>query len=81
MAAGPLRVRTASGWAFRKIVYWISSAISSISTSPTDSAGAGAPTTTDEPKGSTYRRTDGTGNNELFYVYNGSAWVALSAVS
>ena len=81
MAKGPLRVRDPAGRAFRKVILWISALESSISTSPTDSAGAGAPTTTDEPKGSTYRRTDGTGNNELFYVYNGSAWVALSAVS
>mgnify|MGYP003120518227 CR=1 FL=1 len=76
-----MRIKQPAGWAFRKIIYWISGSESSISSSPTDSAGAGAPTTTDEPKGSTYRRTDGTGNNELFYVYNGSAWVAMSAVS
>ena len=81
MAKGAFRFRDAAGMAARKFVAWVSEDSKDVASSPCWTAGSAAPTTTDFPKGSFYSRTGGSSNNELLYVYNGSAWVALSAVS
>lgn len=77
MAKGPLRIREAAGRAFRKVIIWISANAEDVSTSPSITAGSGAPTSTDEPNGSLYLRTDGTDGDDSLYQYIAGAWVAL----
>ena len=81
MAKGPFRIRDIAGIAARKFVSWSSENEKSLATDACWTSGSAAPTTTALPQGSFYSRTGGSSNNELMYVYNGSAWVALSAVS
>lgn len=45
---------------------------------PTITSGTGAPTTTDEPNGSIYLRTDGSAGTDSLYMYIAAAWVALA---
>lgn len=73
------RHKSPDGTAFRKLWLWISGAESDVPTSPTITAGAGAPTAS-EPKGSTYHRTDGSSSSEVLYVATDSAgtWAALT---
>lgn len=76
MAKTALRIRDAAGRAFRRVIIWTSGDESAVSSSPTITAGSGAPTTTDEPQGSLYLRTDG-GAGTTAYAYNGSSWDAI----
>lgn len=70
MARPPARDgRQSSGNAFRKLVIWLSAAVSTIATSPTITAGTGVPTAA-EPNGSVYHRTNG-----QFYLRVAGAWV------
>jgi len=72
MARGPLRLAAAAGQAIRKITLWTSGAEADVSTSPTITAGAGAPSAS-EVDGSLYCRTDGDASTGL-YLRDGSAW-------
>ena len=72
MAKTAFRVRDAAGWAFRKLTLWTSGAESALATSPTLTAGAGAPTST-QPDGSLYLRTDG---GPTLYLRVGAAGLA-----
>ncbi len=76
MAAGPLRIRTAAGWAFRKLVIWTSANEQDVSTSPTVTSGSGVPSAT-ENDGSIYLRTDGTDGDDSLYMRIAGAWVAI----
>lgn len=71
-----LRIKNAAGRAFRKIIVWVSGDEADVASSPTITAGSGVPSSTDEPRGSFYLRTDGTAGATA-YTYNGSSWDAL----
>ena len=79
MARGPLRHAGPFGIAARKLAVWISGAESDISTSPTLTAGAGAPTAS-EPQGSAYLRNDGAAATTL-YVATDSAGTWTNAIT
>lgn len=77
--SGPLRFRDAAGIAIRKLRVWTGATEAVISTSPTITAGSGAPSAT-EPDGSLYLRTGGAGGTTI-YIRTGGAWVTPSPVS
>lgn len=71
----PSRFLNAAGHALRKLVLWISGNEADIATSPTLTAGSGAPSAT-EPNGSLYQRTDGAADTTSYARISGS-WVPM----
>ena len=71
-----LRILSSAGRAFRKVVVWTSANAEDVDTSPSITAGSGAPTST-EPNGSLYMRTDGTTADDTLYARIGGSWVAM----
>ena len=76
MAKSAFRVRDAVGWAFRKITVWTSANSEDVATSPTITAGAGAPSGT-ATGGSVYLRTDGAAATPVYsYDTTSNSWTA-----
>ena len=78
-----LRIRTASGWAFKKLIVWASPFTTpGVATSPTITSGGAPPTpgvgNSTEPVGSFYLNTAGTTAADTLYVtVSGSTWLVI----
>ena len=80
-----LRILSASGRAFRKVVIWISANEADVAASPTITSGASAPSTSvgasTEPRGSIYLSGGATtAANGIFVTFDsggGNTWVAI----
>lgn len=72
-------IRNTFGVAFRRVVISTAATQLAMSTSPTITSGAGAPTAS-EPKGSVYLRTNGASGAQVVYMATDSVgtWVALA---
>ena len=73
-----LRILSAAGRAFRKVIIWTSADEGDVATSPTITSGSADPTgASTEPDGSVYLRTGATAANNAIYVTASSTWVVM----